>query len=118
MEEIAERDAGTYALGSILLTVVAVGLFVAGIDLLVTCEASSSSPPFGGTIVTCSYPFQGFGATFLYAGALVGLAASAMFVQFTKLRGRKYEWDPRAAFGLAAAAITLCFVLGLLLGFI
>jgi hypothetical protein len=119
MAEGAERDAETYALLSILLAVLAVGLFVAGVDLLVTCEASMGTLPFGGTTVTCSFPFQGYGVLFLYAGSLVAVASSASLTQFRMLRGHKYDWDRRALFGGAVAGLTVFFLLALLtFGFI
>jgi len=114
MPESPPSDTESYALGAVFLLVAAVGLCVAGVILLVTCEASSSAPTFGQTTTTCSYPFQGWGSAFLYLGALTALGSCAMFFRFRALRGFVLSWDYRVFLVAVAVGVTVVFFLATL----
>jgi hypothetical protein len=61
----------------------AVGCLVIGVNLLVTCETKSPG---------CSYPFQGYGMSFLLVAAWLAIAAYNLLSRFAAHRG----WTPHS----------------------
>ena len=78
----------------LVIAILAVGLSVIGVVLLVTCEVAQTLVPFGPAQVGCTYPFQGYGETFLLAAGLVGTLAFVPISRIAHARGRKYDWNP------------------------
>jgi hypothetical protein len=115
MVDSGAPDSESYALATTLLLIVAVGLCIAGVILLVSCETSTTLSPFGQTTTTCLFAFQGFGIEFLYAGALTAIGSGAMFFQFRAIRGYRLDWDYRMLFVLVAAVTTIAFVVAMLI---
>jgi hypothetical protein len=116
MPEDPSTDALSYALSALLLMVVAVGLSVAGVILLVTCEATTIYPAFASPVTACSYPFEGYGAAVLYLGALTAIGSFAMYFRFRALRGLRFPWDYRIPLAFAALGVTILYILvGLIL---
>ena len=104
-------DPESLAYLGVSLVVVAVGLSVAGVQLLVTCEPGA----IAGNAVTCSYPFQGFGLAFLYAG---GMVASLGFVAFARqriARGVSPSWSPHVVGAMIAAGCSFLYLIALFL---
>ena len=78
----------------LVIAVIAVSLSVIGMMLLVTCETAQYVGPFGYTQIGCTYPFQGYGETFLLAAGIVGTFAVAPIWRIANSGGRKYDWNP------------------------
>lgn len=66
-----------YAVLGLTLLVFAAALLVSGIQLLTTCETVTQTGPFT-TAIVCVYPFQEYGATFLYAAGLLLLVSAGL----------------------------------------
>jgi hypothetical protein len=113
MTDHGAPDPGSYALAATLLLVAAVGLCIIGVNLLVSCEATTTAP-FGQPITTCVYGFQGYGIEFLYGGALTALASGGMFLQFRATRGHLLTWDFQMFLVIVAAVITVLFFVAML----
>ena len=69
--------------------------------LLVTCEVTQTVVPFAPAQVGCTYPFQGYGETFLLAAGLVGTLAFVPISRIAHAGGRELDWNP----GLVALII-------------
>jgi hypothetical protein len=93
----------------------AVGLFVSGIDLLTTCQTVEIAG-FPST-VGCSYPFQGYGVTFLLAAALLTILGFNIFVRYAAFRGWRSHGgpDPTTLSAFVAAGAIAVYLIVLLL---
>ena len=78
----------------LVIAIVAVSLSVIGVMLLVTCEVAQTVVPFAPTLIGCTYPFQGYGESFLLAAGIVGTLGFVPISRIAYARGRKYDWNP------------------------
>ncbi|MGP8078052.1 MAG: hypothetical protein ACLQD8_02200 [Thermoplasmata archaeon] len=90
---------------------VAVGLFVAGTVLLVTCQPEML---ISGGGIGCSYPFQGYGLAFLFVSALVTILAFNILMHYRVLRGTESRGNPRRYVVSVIAGIAACAMLVLM----
>lgn len=111
--EVAPTDPAFLAYMGLACVVVAVGLSIAGVQLLVTCETSSNTSSFSGNSVSCSFPFQGYGIAFLYMASLVAILGFVAFARCRTLSGMQYSWNPHAVAGLLAGASTFMLLFAL-----
>ena len=114
MAEVPAPDAGLLPYLGMILAVVSVGLFVVGVQLLVTCRPGLITSSFSGDSVRCSYPFQGYGLAFLYASSLAAILVFIELVRYRTLRGRSYSWNPYVVGGMLASGSTALLLLALL----
>jgi len=100
----------------IATSVLGVGLFVAGVQLLVTCETSTN---LSSGSVGCTYPFQGYALWFLFFSGVSAIVAANLFassVSPTSPKGVRptirYVRSAILAMGFACLAIVFALVLG------
>lgn len=108
----SKENPGTGADVLIVLSmlVVAVGLAVAGVVLLVTCETTQFVGPFGNVTIGCSYPFQSYGLAFLYAASLVVALEAFPVRRVLRSSGDGPAWDPKFVSVAVAAGATFLFI--------
>ena len=112
--EVPAPDVGFLPYWWMTFVILAVGLFVVGVQLLVTCEPGHITSGFSGGSVTCSYPFQGYGFAFLYASSLVVILGFVELARYRNLRGKPYSWNPYVVGGMLASGSTALLLLALL----
>jgi hypothetical protein len=113
-----ESRIGVYSLFGLSTLILAVGLFVSGIVLVVTCVPFVSPPPTT-TVIDCSYPFQWYGAVFFLAAALSSVLAGALFTREREIQRGQDQPDRREYVRLlfvGAVAVLIYTLVALTLG--
>jgi len=94
----------------------AVGLFVAGVQLLVTCEPSTD---ISSGLVGCAYPFQGYALWFLFFSGVSAIVAANLFASSISRPSAnrvqpttRYVRSAVLAMGFACLTIVFALILG------
>jgi uncharacterized BrkB/YihY/UPF0761 family membrane protein len=110
-DETLQRDVVDLRLAGICLVVLAVGLFIVGTVLVVTCAPTTLALGHVG----CTYPFQSDGGVFLYVAALVAILAFNLFWPSLSHRGSPQVIADRRKLisGLGIVVSTVFFVIAM-----
>lgn len=101
-----ERSSEIHRLVGLSLVICAVGLFMAGVQLLTTCKTTVNTSVLPNTL-SCVYPFQVDAFAFIYVAILFAITAGNVFAHSPVVGAadRKTTFDRGAASLLAAVIV-------------